>query len=52
MKFEEVLAQVLDDSRSQRIPILYLVQILIICEDKHLFKEAEDVRKLLPDEPD
>lgn len=46
MDFDEALEIVLRDERSKLVPILFIVQTLIICEDNKLFKEDSDVFKL------
>lgn len=42
MEFDEIIDQVMQDERSHKVPLLYIVQILIVCEDFHLFKEAKN----------
>lgn len=46
MNFDDALEIVLRDKRSKQVPILFIVQTLIICEDNNLFKEIDDVSKL------
>lgn len=40
MGFDEALEEVIRDERSHIIPILFLVQVLVICDDLHLFKDV------------
>lgn len=40
MGFDDALEKVLRDDRSHMVPILYMVQVLIICEDMGLFKDV------------
>lgn len=42
MGFDDVLEKVVRDSRTHYVPILYLIQVLMVCDDLKLFKE-EDV---------
>lgn len=51
MNFDEALEYVLRDERSHKVPILFIVQTLIICEDNHLFKEETNVPNLSTPEP-
>lgn len=41
MDFDEVLQIVLRDKRSEKIPILYVIEVVIILDDLGVFKEAE-----------
>lgn len=40
MSYKEALALVVRDERSHRVPTLFIVKILIICEDLGLLKDV------------
>jgi len=40
MGFDDALEKILRDTRSQEVPILYIVHILLICDDLRLFKDV------------
>lgn len=40
MDFDEIAEKVLSDSRTKRIPILYVIEVLIILDDLDMFKEV------------
>lgn len=42
MEFADVIERVMEDERAHKIPILYVVQILIICDDLKLFGGNKD----------
>lgn len=40
MGFDDALENVLRDDRSHMVPILFIVQVLIICEDMGLLRDV------------
>lgn len=40
MSFDDALEYVLRDERSHHVPILFVVQVLIICDDMGLLKDV------------
>lgn len=42
MEFADIIEKVMTDKRTHKIPILYVVQILVICDDLGLFGGQND----------
>ena len=40
MNFDDALEKVVRDPKSHYVPILYIIQVLIICDDLKLFKDV------------
>lgn len=42
MGFDDVLNRLLRDERSELVPILYIIEVVLILDDLNLFKEDID----------